>query len=86
MVTWRMDENEMTKRVYRSKVEEVRGRPPVKWEDRVIEYVNERGEGRIRGLENAREECKNREKWRLFCRGHPLGGEFLGEGTGVGYR
>ena len=72
----RMDENEMTKRVYRSKVDAigVRGRPPVKWEDRVSEYVNERGEGRIRGLENAREECKNRENWRLFCRGHPLRG------------
>ena len=72
----------MTKRVYRSEVDAVgvRGRPPVKWEDRVIEYVNERGEGRIRGLENAREECKNREKWRLFCRGHPLGGA-LGRGN-----
>ena len=73
----RMNENEMTKRVYRSEVDAVgvRGRPPVKWEDRVIKNVNEGV--RIRGLENAREECKNREKWRLLPWPSPEG-EFLG--------
>ncbi len=32
----------------------VRGRPPVKWRDRVQEYVRERGEGSLRSLEQAR--------------------------------
>ncbi len=39
----------------------VRGRPPVKWRDRVQEYVRERGEGSLRKLEQARRECKDRE-------------------------
>jgi len=34
----------------------VRGRPPIGWEDRVVEYVNERGGGSFRGLDNARTE------------------------------
>ncbi len=40
----RMDEKEMTKKIYRSKIDagNVRGRPPVKWEDRVMKYVRER--------------------------------------------
>ncbi len=40
----RMDERELTKRVYRCKIDagNVRGRPPFKWEDRVMEYVRER--------------------------------------------
>ena len=29
----------------------------VKWEDRVLEYGKERGERRMRGLEQARREC-----------------------------
>ncbi len=49
-----------------------RGRLPMKWGDRVLEYVRERGERRMRGLENARRECKGRNKWRLFCCGHHL--------------
>ncbi len=52
--------------------EGARGLPPVEWRDRVLDYVRERGEIRIRGLEHARRECKDRNKWRLFCRGHPL--------------
>ncbi len=39
----------------------VRGRPPVKWRDRVQEYVRERGEGSLRKLEQARRECQDRE-------------------------
>ena len=79
----RMPGSEMTKRVYRSVVKAVaaRGRPPVKWEDRVLEYVKERGERRMRGLESARRECEDRNRWRLFCRGHPLG-EFGRTGVG----
>ncbi len=39
----RMYERELTKRIYRSKIDagNVRGRPSVKWEDRVMEYVRE---------------------------------------------
>jgi len=39
-----MGESELTRRIYKSKIDvgSVRGRPPVKWEDRVLEYVRER--------------------------------------------
>ncbi len=51
----------------------VRGRPPVKWRDRVQKYVRERAEGSLTNLEQAaRRECQDRERWKLFCRGHPL--------------
>ncbi len=42
----------MTRRVYVSEIEggTVRGRPPVKWRDRVQEYVRERGEGKKCGV------------------------------------
>ncbi len=55
-----------------------RGRPLGRWEDRVKEYVNERG---VRGnrLEWARRECMDRERWRSVCRGHPPGGRFRRE-------
>ncbi len=51
-----MEEGKMTRRVYVSKTEggNVRGRPPVKWRDRVQEYVRERGERSLRNLEQAR--------------------------------
>ncbi len=72
----RMEEGKMTKRVHVSEIEggNVRGRPPVKWRDRVQEYVRERGERSLRNLEQARGECQDRERWKLFCRGHPLVG------------
>ncbi len=72
----RMEESKMTRRVYVSEIEggNVRGRPPVKWRDRVQEYVRERGEGFLRNLEQAGEECLDKERWKLFCRGHPLVG------------
>ncbi len=41
------------------------GRSPVKWMDRVREYVRERGEGSLRNLEQARRECQDRERWKL---------------------
>ncbi len=58
----------MTRRVYMSEIEgeNVRERPPMKWRDR--------GEGSLRNLEQARRECQDRERWKLFCRGHPLVG------------
>ncbi len=66
----------MIRRVYMSEIEggNVRGRSPVKWRDRVQEYVRERGERSLRNLEEARRECQDRERWKLFCRGHPLVG------------
>ncbi len=50
-----MEEGKMAKRVYVGEIEggNVRGRPPVKWRDRVQEYVRERGEGSLRSLEQA---------------------------------
>ncbi len=32
------------------------------------------GERSLRNLEQARGECQDRERWKLFCRGHPLVG------------
>ncbi len=54
------------KRVYMSEIAggNVRGRPPVKWRDRVQEYVRERGEGSLRNLEQARKVCQDRDRWR----------------------
>ncbi len=69
-----MDESKMTWRVCVSEIEGGEGRPPVKWRDRVQEYVRERGEGSLRNLEQARGKCHDRERWKLFCRGHPLVG------------
>ena len=45
----------------------------MKWENIMLEYVREMGERRRIGLEHARKECKNRNKWRLFYRGYPMG-------------
>ncbi len=72
----RMEEGKMTRRVYMSEIEggNVRGQPPVKWRDRVQEYVRERAGGSLRNLEQARRECQDRERWKLFCRGQPLVG------------
>ncbi len=70
----RMEESKMTRRVYVSAIEggNVRRQPPVKWRDRVQEYIRERGERFLRNLEQARGECQDRERWKLFCCGHPL--------------
>ncbi len=72
----RMEERKMTRRVYMSEKEggNARGRPQVKWRDRVQVYVRERGEGSLRNFKQARKECQDRERWKLFCRGHPLVG------------
>ncbi len=42
----------------------VRGRPPVKWRDRVQEYIRERGEGTLRNLEQGKRVCQDRERWK----------------------
>ncbi len=60
----RMKESKRTSRVYVSDIEggNGRGRPPVKWRDRVQEYVRERGERSLRNLEQARGKCQDRER------------------------
>ncbi len=67
----------MTRRVYVSEIEggNVRGQPPVKWMDRVQEYVRERGGGSLRNLEQARRECQDREMEALLPWPSP-GGSF----------
>ncbi len=73
----RMENEEFVKKVYLGSVEgpKRKGKPLGRWGDRVKEYVSERG---VRGneLEWARSECTERERWRSFCRGHPLEGRF----------
>ncbi len=79
-IKW-MENEEFVKKLYMSSVEgpNRRGRPTGRWEDRVKEYVSERGV-RGNGLEWARRECMDRERWRSICHGHPLG-ETLLEGA-----
>ncbi len=61
----RMENQKIVKKVYWSSVKgpNRRGRPLGRWEDRVKEYVRGR---RVRGngLEWARRECMDRERWR----------------------
>ncbi len=73
----RIEEGKMTGRVYVSETEggSVRGRPPVTWRERVHAGVCQgEAEGSLRNLEKARRECQDRERWKLFCCGHPLVG------------
>ncbi len=52
-----------------------RGRPPGRWRNRVKEYMSTCvgevlwGKG---GLVQAKREYLDKERWRLFCLGHPL--------------
>ncbi len=77
--TERVGNKEFVKKVYLSSVEgtNMRGRPLGRWEDRVKKHVSERGV-RGNGLEWARRECMDRERWRSVCRGHPVGGRLRG--------
>ncbi len=73
----RMENEDSVKKEYWSSVEgpNRRGRPLGRCENMVKEYVSERGV-RGNGLEWARRECIDRERWRSVCRGHLLGGRF----------
>ena len=51
----------------------IRGRPPIKWENRVQVYVKERNERKVNDLAQARRECKDKSGWRIICHGYPLG-------------
>ena len=44
----------------------------VGWKDRVKEYMHGRGADIGGGFEEARRECIDRKRWRLFCHGCPL--------------
>ncbi len=72
----RMGSEEFVKKVYMSEsvATNSRGRPPGRWRDRVKEYLCERGATRGGGLDQAKRECLDIDRWRLFCLGHPLGG------------
>ncbi len=76
----RMKNEEFVKKVYLSSVEgpNRRRRPLGRWEDKVTEYMSERG-ARENWLEWARRECMDRERWRSICRGHPPRGRFRRE-------
>ncbi len=73
-----MENEELVKKVYLSSVEDPirRGRLLGRWEDRVKEYMSERGV-RGNGLEWARRECVDREGWRS-CHDHLLGDIYRG--------
>lgn len=56
------------------------GRSLGRWENRVKEYVSERGV-KGNGLDWTKRECMDREQWRSICYGHPLLGTPLVEGA-----
>ncbi len=78
--TERKENEEFVKKMYLSSVEgpNRRGRPLGRWDDRVKEYMSERGV-RGNGLDWTKRECKDRERWRSISRGHPLVGSFRSE-------
>ncbi len=59
----RMENEEFVKKIYRSSVEgpNRRGRPLGRWDDKVKEYMSERGVRR-NGLEWPARECMDRER------------------------
>ena len=73
----RMKSEEFVKKVYVSELDgsNQRGRPLGRWKDKVKEYMCERGDSRGGRLDQARRDCLDRERWRLFCHGHPIGSE-----------
>ncbi len=63
----RMESEELVKNVYLSEsVGPNRERPPGRWRNRVKEYMSDRGATRGRGLDQARKECLDMERWMLF--------------------
>ncbi len=67
---------EFVKRAFVSETVDLNSRGMLlgRWNDRIMEYVCEScADGRER-LEQARKECLDRKRWRLFCLGHLLKG------------
>ena len=56
-----------------------RRRPVVRCRVRLNEYMHETVAEGGGGIELAMREFMNKEKWRLFCRGHPLGRSYQRE-------
>lgn len=46
--------------------------PALLWENEDPVYMHERGAYRREGFGQARRDCLDRVRWRLFCCGHPL--------------
>ncbi len=71
----RMKSKDFVEKVNVSEIEypSTRGRPLGKWKDRVKEYMCERGASKGGEIEKGKRECVDRKRWRLLCRGHPLG-------------
>ncbi len=71
----RMGSGEFVEKGYESELESPnrRERPLARLKDRVEEYLGESGINGRGVLEAARRECGDRERWRLYCCGHPLG-------------
>ncbi len=71
----RMGHEEFVKKVYMSEsvVPNIRGRPLGRWRDKVKEYMCERGATWGGGLDQAKRECLDGEKWRLYAMAIPLG-------------
>ncbi len=83
-----MGSEEFVKKVYVSENmgPNSRGRPLVRWRDRVKKYMCERGATRGGGLDQARRGCLDRERWTLFCCGHTLWRTFLEGARRQSYR
>ena len=69
------------KKVYVSEIEgpRRRGRPVVRWKDRVKEYIHEKGTDRRGRLKQARADNLDREKCKPFCCEHPFRRSFQRE-------
>ncbi len=73
--TERMGSEEFVRKVYVSGGVGPNSRgKSVGWRDRVKEYMCGRDATRGGGLDQARRECLDRERWRLFCLDHTLRG------------
>ncbi len=70
-----MKHEEFVKKMYLSESEGLNR----KGRYRAGEYMYIRGAGRGVGLEKGKRECLDRERWRLFCCGHPSGGSKASE-------
>ncbi len=70
-----MGSEEFVKKVYMSESvgPNSRGRPTRRWRDRVKEYLCERCATKRGGLDQAKRECLDRKRWRLFCLFCPWG-------------
>ncbi len=71
----RMESDEFVKKVYMSECEGPKSRGRLLEDGGTVkEYMCERGASRWGGLDEARREHLDRERWRLFSCGHILGG------------